>query len=250
VELAFIAGYTEPFSEEYFTRENAADLKEQLKKHNLCCTSFSSHVNLADDGIVPLFKKRMEFAKNVGAHTIVTNAAPKEREAVFLENMTSLSSFAEKLELKIGLENPGDGSINVINRGSDCQEMIDSIDCNWVGINYDFGNLVSHCFEQVRPESDYKLCKNSTVHYHVKDVKAAKDGWYFPSIGQGDIDYRSILQDLAQDNPVKPISLEIPLRLRRDKNAQPVRSNKKIPLQEIEQVLKSSIQFVRDNLTV
>ena len=32
VELAFIAGYTEPFSEEYFTRENAADLKQRLKK--------------------------------------------------------------------------------------------------------------------------------------------------------------------------------------------------------------------------
>ncbi len=61
----------------------------------------------------------------------------------------------------------------------------------------------------------------------------------------GAIDYTTVLADIAKNEPTTPISLEIPLRLRRDKKAQPSRSESVIPMPEIEAILKESIDFVR-----
>ena len=63
VEIAFIEGYTDPFTEDYFNDDNAAKIIRLLTEYNLRCPSFSSHVDLSRDGIVEVFKNRMAFAK-------------------------------------------------------------------------------------------------------------------------------------------------------------------------------------------
>jgi len=244
VELAFIGGYTEAFTEDYFCQKNADIVLQLLAESQLHCTSFSSHVDLTAEGIVDIFKKRMDFAKAVGASTIVTNAAPTEKEDVFYRNINDLAQHAENLQLMIGLENPGDGSANVVNQGVGASAVIERIGSKWVGINYDFGNLLSHCFERVRPEEDYKACRECIVHYHVKDVLQDEIGWHFTEIGGGSIDYQTILAEISAEAVVKPISLEIPLRLRRDVKAQPARDESIVALDHIEDILKKSIDFV------
>lgn len=248
VELAFIGGYTEAFTEDYFCQENVDLILAQLKKAGLKCTSFSSHVDLTAEGIVEIFKKRMDFAKAVGAATIVTNAAPVAKADLFYKNMEELAVHAEKLELMIGLENPGDGVANVVNQGAGSSEVIEKIGSRWVGVNYDFGNLVSHCFEKVSPEEDYLACRKDIVHYHIKDVQKDDGGWHFTPIGAGTIDYASVLADIAKNEPQTPVSLEIPLRLRRDKKAQPSRQETTVPLDTIEEVLAESIAFVEKTM--
>lgn len=248
VELAFIGGYTEAFTEDYFCQENVDIILSQLKNTGLRCTSFSSHVDLTSEGIVDIFKKRMDFAKAVGAGTIVTNAAPVAKAELFYANMKELALHAEKLELMIGLENPGDGAANVVNQGAGSTEVIDNIGSRWVGINYDFGNLVSHCFEKVSPEEDYLACRDKIVHYHIKDVQKDDGGWHFTPIGAGTIDYASVLADIAKNEPQTPVSLEIPLRLRRDTRAQPSRQDTTVPLETIEEILAESITFVEKTM--
>lgn len=244
VELAFIGGYTEAFTEDYFCQKNADIVLQLLAESQLRCTSFSSHVDLTAETIVDIFKKRMDFAKAVGASTIVTNAAPTEKEDVFYRNISELAQHAENLQLMIGLENPGDGSTNVVNQGSGASAVIEKIGSKWVGINYDFGNLLSHCFERVRPEEDYKACREHIVHYHVKDVLQDDNGWHFTEIGGGSIDYKTIMAEISAEAVVQPISLEIPLRLRRDVKAQPARDESIVALDHIEDILKKSIDFV------
>lgn len=246
VELAFISGYTEPFTEDYFNQTNADMTLALLAKYNLKCCSFSSHVDLSSEGIVDIFKKRMIFAKAVGSDTIVTNASPTIRSDIFYANMEVLSKFAEEIDLKIGLENPGDGVDNVLNKGSDGKNVLAKINSTHVGVNYDFGNLLSHCFEKVRPEPDYLDCIKETIHYHVKDVQPDQDGWAFTPIGSGSIDYKTILQEISQRDTRRPVSLEIPVRLRRDKNAQPERTKERIALPEIQDILSKSIAFVKE----
>ncbi len=244
VEIAFIGGYTEAFTEDYFNDVNAKEICNLLEKSGLKCTAFSSHVDLASDDIVNIFKKRMAFAKKVGATFIVTNSASIAQKDVFYENMKELAQYAEELELYIGLENPGDGVDNLLNSGKMAPDVIAQIASKYVGINYDFGNLVSHCFEKEEPELDYIACTDQTIHYHVKDVEADSDGWHFTPIGDGAIDYKKILTDILESGNATPLSLEIPLRLRRDKNAKPERNPEKMPLETIESTLKKSVQFI------
>ena len=250
VEIAFIEGYTDPFTEDYFNDDNAARIRTLLAKYGLKCLSFSSHVDLSRDGIVGVFNNRMAFAQKLGAKYIVSNAAPLKSKSQFMHNIKELGQTAAGLKMVIVLENPGDGKANVMDSGEPSARLIEEIGQESVKINYDFGNLLSHCFEKIRPEEDYKFVRDCAVHYHIKDVASDDAGWYFTEIGQGTIDYQTILKDLAALSEPVPISLEIPLRIRRAPDASPRRAAQPVDLKEIRQVIEKSVDFVKTALAI
>ena len=250
VEIAFIEGYTDPFTEDYFNDDNAARINNLLAECGLKCLSFSSHVDLSRDGIVAVFKNRMAFAGKLGAKYIVSNAAPLQNKDRFMENIGELGHTAAGLNIVIVLENPGDGKANVMDSGEPAAHLIEEINQDNVKINYDFGNLLSHCFEKIRPEEDYKFVGNCAVHYHIKDVASDDAGWYFTEIGKGTIDYRKILKELAALSEPVPISLEIPLRIRRAPDASPRRESQPVDLAKIRQVMERSVDFVKTALAI
>jgi sugar phosphate isomerase/epimerase len=249
VEIAFIEGYTDPFTEDYFNDDNAANIAALLADHNLKCLSFSSHVDLSRDGIVGIFKNRMAFANKLGSKYIVTNAAPLQNKDPFMQNIRELGQTAAGLKMVIVLENPGDGKANVMDSGEPAANLIEEIDQENVKINYDFGNLLSHCFEKMRPEEDYRFVRDCAVHYHIKDVATDESGWYFTEIGKGTIDYHNILKELAALSQPVPISLEIPLRIRRAPDASPRKAPHPVDLAEIRKVMTGSVNFVKQVLS-
>jgi sugar phosphate isomerase/epimerase len=248
VEIAFIEGYTDPFTEDYFTDDNAAKIMRLLAEYNLTCLSFSSHVDLSRDGIVEVFKNRMAFAKKLGSKYIVTNAAPLQKKSQFMQNIQKLGQTAAGLNMMVVLENPGDGKANVMDSGEPAAKLIEEIGQENVKVNYDFGNLLSHCFEKLRPEDDYKFVRRCAVHYHIKDVASDDNGWYFVQIGKGTIDYQKILKELAVLSEPVPISLEIPLRIKRGPDASPCQSPRSVDLAEIRRVVTGSVNFVKQVL--
>ncbi len=249
VEIAFIEGYSEPFTEDYFNDDNAAKITKLLATYGLKCLSFSSHVDLSRAGIVDIFKNRMAFAKKLGSKYIVTNAAPLQNKSQFMQNIQKLGQTADTLNITIALENPGDGKANVMDSGEPAAKLIEEIGQENVKVNYDFGNLLSHCFEKLRPEEDYKFVRECAVHYHIKDVGSDANGWHFVPIGSGTIEYQKVLKELAGLPEPVPISLEIPLRLKRAPDASPRRSSKPVELAEIRQVMASSVNFVKQVLS-
>jgi sugar phosphate isomerase/epimerase len=109
---------------------------------------------------------------------------------------------------------------------------------------------LSHCFEKIRPEQDYKLVRDCAVHYHIKDVASDDSGWYFTEIGKGTIDYQTILKELAALSEPVPISLEIPLRIRRAPDASPRRAALPVDIKRIRQVMENSVAFAKKALAV
>ena len=249
VELAFIEGYTDPFTEDFFSVKNADKIARLVEASKLSCLSVSAHMDLSRDDAVGVFSRRMEFVRAVGARYILSNAAPRERESVFMGNIEALATKAEELDLQIALENPGDGRDNMLNTGQSAASFIQRIGTPRVQMNYDFGNLLSHCFEQVRPEEDYKHALECTAYYHIKDVAADSQGWRFTEIGKGSIDYRTILAEMKALPKPAPLSLEIPLRVRRAPDASPRRAQTAIPLERIRTILGGSLAFVRKALS-
>ena len=190
----------------------------------------------------------MAFAKKLGSQYIVSNAAPLQNKNQFMQNIKELGQTAAGLKMVIVLENPGGGKANVMDSGEPAASLIEEIGQENVKINYDFGNLLSHCFERIRPEEDYKFVRDCAVHYHIKDVASDDGGWYFTEIGKGTIDYRGILKELATLSKPVPISLEIPLRIRRASDASPRRAQLPVDLKEIRQVMERSVNFVKTAL--
>ncbi len=238
---AFIVGYTEPFDETAFTAAQARQHAAWLRASGIACHAFSSHIDLGRADALAVFRGRMDFAAALGAKVINTNAAARSNAVRFYANIGPLARHAESLGLVIGLENPGDGSDNLLNTAADGLRLIDTIGHAHVGLNYDAGNTISHR-PGVNPAQDALLALPRCVHTHIKDVRATPGGWFFTPLGEGDIDVAQILGAVAATD--LNLSIEIPLRIHRGPDAQPRRSPQPVPLADIEAVVRAALRHV------
>jgi sugar phosphate isomerase/epimerase len=246
-EPAFIQGYTDPFTEEIFNAQHARDIRRQLADAGLGALAVSCHMDLGVPGAVDVFCRRMEFVKTIGAGIIVTNAALREHRSAFMNAIEELSRFAAEIDLSIALENPGDGRPNLLDRAQDALDMLGELQLPRVGLNYDPGNTVSHLPGRLDPIEDAMIAFPVAMFMHIKDVMRRGDGYYFAGVGQGDLDYAPLLKALARERPELPYSIEIPARLHRDLESQPVRAAEPVPLEKLCPLLRSSIDFVRSH---
>jgi sugar phosphate isomerase/epimerase len=248
VEPAFIVGYTEAFDETSFTPAEAAKWRGWLAASGVACHAFSSHIDLGREDAIEVFKGRMDFARAIGAEVINTNAAARKWEKRFFANIEVLARHAEAIGIRIGLENPGDGSDNLLNTAADGAGLLAQIGHpSYVGLNYDAGNTISHR-PAVNPADDALAAMPLCLHTHIKDVRNEASGYFFTPLGEGRIDCARILRAVAQTS--LNLSIEIPMRLHRLPDAQPSRAPYRVPLADIEAVLKPALAFVNQHLNV
>lgn len=251
VEPAFIVGYTEPFDESSFTPERAVEYARWLADSGIGCHAMSSHIDLGRPDALAVFTGRMQFAARIGAKVINTNAAARANEARFFEHIGPLARLAEELDLIIGLENPGDGSDNLLNVAADGPELLRRIGHPRVGLNYDAGNTISHR-PGVPTAADALAAMPLCVHTHIKDVRRTAQGYFFTALGDGEIGCDRIVQALATGGPLQALnlSIEIPMRLHRGPDAQPSRAAYRVPLADIEARIAAALQFVHTHLAL
>jgi sugar phosphate isomerase/epimerase len=240
VEPAYIVGYTEPFDESAFTDHAAGQWRSWLAASGLACFAMSAHMDLGTDDATRVFLRRMDFVRAIGGRVINTNASLRSREAQFHTTIGTLARHGADIGLQIGLENPGNGEDNLFNRASDGHDLIERLALPAIGLNFDPANLASH-----RPDADVTadsiVALPACIHFHVKDVRRAADGWHFTPIGQGDLDVAKILPAVGSFTNL-PLSVELPLRLRRGPDAQPIRAPEPLPIAEIEAAITASLR--------
>lgn len=244
VEPAFIVGYTEPFDETAFLPARIVECRVELERAGLACHALSTHIDLGLPDAVEVFTNRMAFAAGIGARIVCTNAAARSRAAAFERNLETLLRRAEGFDLLIALENPGDGSENLLDTAGDASELIRRFGSARLGLNYDAANTASHRPALTDVAQDAIDALPFSVHAHIKDVEHRPEGYFFTAIGEGMIGCRRIVAALA-DRPALPISLEVPLRLHRDPAARPVRAADPVPLHRIEAILARSLANLR-----
>ncbi len=250
VELAYIDGYVSGFSEELFSDVHGAEVRELLADAGVSCSAVSAHTDLSVGDALDRVMRRIRFGKAVGAACVVTNAAVVENRSLFVDNLAILAQEAEQNAVELLLENPGDGKENVVNDGSTAVALATELGSGAVGINYDFGNVVSHFFERVRPEEDWLPLRRIARYFHLKDVSKEGANYAFPALGSGLIDYERILDGIAKDQSVPALGIELPLRLRRRPDASPFRLENPLPVSEIRRSVSDSLTFVRRHLGI
>lgn len=246
VELAYSEAYTAPVTEENFSRAAALRVQDSLQASGLHCLCLAAHTDMSQADSVDKFRRRIDFAGNLGAEYVVSTAGPIGNRDQFLRNIRDLGTYAAEAGVTICLENMGDGRPNIIDSAGPAVELIKEIGLPAVKINYDFANLLPHLAERLRPEEDYKTALPETGYFHVKDAAKYDNGnWYFPAIGAGCIDFASILPALAAYPEPIPLSLELSLRINRLPDATPIRAGKPIPLETIRDAVTESLLFIK-----
>lgn len=239
VEFAFIDGYVEAFTDSDFTEAFANDLKSEMERHGQQCRYFSGHIDLGIENAAGRLEARCRFAASLGASFVITNAATCERSGAFFAQTGTLAAIARDHGIRILLENPGNGVPNVIDHAGDAPGLLDRLDSEAFGINYDIGNLLAHCPDR-KPLEDARAAMRIADHFHLKPCTRRGDGIDFVALGEGDIDDAALASELLRQG--MPLSLELPFRLHRDANAQPWRDEQPLPLDVIETRISRSLE--------
>jgi sugar phosphate isomerase/epimerase len=241
VEPAFDSGYTGTVDEATFNAWNAKQYRRWLDHSGLACHAFSTHMDLGQADAVDVFTRRMAFAAALGARVINTNAATRGNTDIFFDNIEKLAHAAEALDMVIGLENPGNGAPSLINTAEEGLELIAELGLSVVRMNYDPGNAASHRPGKINAVAAALAAIPACAYFHVKDL-VVEDGWRFVPPGQGIIGYDRIMPALVKAG--LPFGVELPLRVHRMPNGQPVRADEPVPLPEIEAAVKACLAYV------
>lgn len=243
IEFAFIEGYSEGLSESAFSPLQAKYINNLLDIYGLKMVALAAHMDLGLKDSVEAFRRRMDFAGLLGVNIILSNSSTRENRVNFLRNIETLATYAESLNMMIGLENPGDGTNNLIESGKGGAELIEEIDSSFIRLNYDVGNTYSYSKGRKMPKDDIHYAYPYAIHFHFKDTKPDELGWVFTEIGKGIINYKEVIQFMKAQPEQLPIGLEIPMTVRRDKDFNPQKKAALPRLEDIKMIIKQSYDY-------
>jgi sugar phosphate isomerase/epimerase len=246
VELGFTRGYTAGLTEDYFSAASAKKINRLLSEFDLSSIAVAAHTDLTTNEAVEELKRRIDFGKIIGAKIVHTKVGATSGRKQFEKNILPIADYAESMDTIIGLENPAEGTDQIISSGQTGAEIIKTIGHNSVKLNYDFGNTFTYSKGNVDPAVDYKKALAYACHLHLKDLQQVDDGWEFSQIGRGVIDYDTIFKELGEEEKLLPFSIEHLFIYNASEDLIVNRRRRPPSLSQISDSLKRSIAYVQD----
>lgn len=245
VEPAYINGYM-VFTEADFEEPAIQSMNRLLKDRELRASAISAHMDCGADGAEAMLARRIRFTAGIGAQYTITNSTTPDRLHHLRNTLESNLRLAEELGVIIALENPGHGRSNLMVNAERGAELIKSFNSPHLRMNYDTSNALTCTEGDTRPETDIEFALPVSAYMHLKDAMRIDGRWRYTVIGAGEIDYRVLFHKLAP-RPDIPLTLELPLRLKRVFYRDPERETQLTPLPEIAAAIERSWAFCADN---
>ena len=238
VEPAFIKGYM-IFDEADFSEAAATHMRQMLSRFDLGTVAISAHMDSGLPAASEMLARRIRYTAAIGAKITITNSSTIDRRDDLNKTLESNLRLAEELGVVIALENPGNGPTNIMRDGKSGADLVRSFNSPWLRLNYDTANALTCTEGETRPETDIEAALPVLAHAHLKDVVQHDGRWQYVAIGAGELDYETILKRLAAHTDV-PLTLELPLRLRRRFHAEPERGAALPSIIDIVSAIRSS----------
>lgn len=248
VELGFTRGWTEGLTENHFSEDSARRINQQMSDLGLTSVSLSAHIDLTTLNSIDEMKRRIDFGKMLGVQIVNTKVGGVSGRSQFDQNIIHIAEYAQEMNIIVGLENPSEGSDQIITSGATGSEVVRQIGSDFIKLNYDFGNAYTYSKGVVDPAEDYKVALPHACYLHLKDMKKLEKGWEFSQIGAGIIDYPRVFKELVDSNSLLPLSIEQVFIYQVSEDFIVHRMLQPRPLSFINKNLQDSIAFVESLL--
>ena len=197
------------FSPETLGPVGAQRLRERLAEMDLTPITVGAYASVLEpDDIQPLLR-RIDFAQQLGATFVIVDAAGKEPDGADewrrIGNLGRfLGDYAEAHGVRLAFEiHEG-----LTRSGAVARRLLDAIDHDAVGVNYDTGNAIFYN-DDVDPVIDLETIIDRVIHVHLKDSSGGRGDWAFGTLGSGCVDLPKIVQMLKSRGFRGPYSLEV-----------------------------------------
>jgi len=193
-------------------------VKKILKENNIYLNLHISHFNNLGS-IKPelskrdlfLVKKEIILAKEIGAKQITIHGGNKDNQGseatvaknfkILIKNLEEIVKLGKKLRIKIGLENAFDPS-RLCRTPEDLLKAVNSV--KGLGITFDTGHANVINFD---PTEYFRKVKKFIINIHLHDNDGIAD--QHALIGEGNIDFKSILRECKNSGYYGPFILEV-----------------------------------------
>ena len=184
------------------TPEQLEEFKSLAKENGIRIISAFGHGDLRTDEGVEILRQQMDIAEELGVR-FYTVSAP-ERSSTVYDNLLKLADYALARGMIICLETHPP---LVPDAAGGLQTMRDLKHSN-IRINFDTATLFYYN-EDIDIVAELEGLVEYVVHVHLKDSRRKYQDWYFPALGEGNIDFPAIFRVFDQVGFRGPFSLEL-----------------------------------------
>ena len=209
VEVPAAPNGTSAFAPELMGPDALESFQERLRGFGVEPVTVGAYCDLLRSAHVDALRRRIDFAQALGARNVVSDATRQlevdaDQWRRIVNTLRYLGDYAADRGVRIALETHG----GITRNGQLCAKLLDAVDHDAVGINYDTGNIYYYN-EGFDPAEDVKLIASRVVQVHLKDTRGGKGEWLFCGLGEGRVDFPAILKTLRAVGFDGPWSLEI-----------------------------------------
>lgn len=180
-------------------------LQAKLSKHGLAASSLIQRIQIESENAVDSFIPGLVAAEAMGARIIFTSvkAGDLDRRLVY-DRLHAIGDEAGKRGITIGMETHPD----LITNAEVAIETMHGVNHPNVRVNYDTANIhyYNHdvdSVDQLRKVIDY------VGSMHLKDTNGEFETWFFPTFGQGIVDFKAVFDLLSTQDFHGPYAMEI-----------------------------------------
>lgn len=180
-------------------------LRKRLADHGLTATSFQAKCDITQPNAVDMMRPQLEACAEFDVKTcFVSIKAGDADRAIVWERLRAIGDAARDLNVTVVMETHPD----LITNGEVAAETMVAIDHPNVKVNFDTANI--HFYnENVTSVGELKKIINHVAAVHLKDTNGQYKTWYFPTLGQGVVDFPEIFRLLAERGFNGPYTMEL-----------------------------------------
>jgi sugar phosphate isomerase/epimerase len=197
------------FSPETLGPHGTQRLRERLMEMDLVPITVGAYTSvLYPDDLQPLLL-RIDFAQQLGASFVIVDAAGDEPDGPMeWRRIGNLGRFLGDYAQAHGVRLAFEIHEGLARSGAVARRLLDAIDHEAVGVNYDTGNAIFYN-DAVDPVADLEAIADRVIHVHLKDTSGGRGEWAFGALGTGHVDLPQIIHNLKGRGFRGPYSLEI-----------------------------------------
>ena len=220
VELCASVGSCNHAAPEHLGPRGSAKVQRLLEENGLTAVSLSAHADITTESGLIDFTSRLQLTAELGI-PIINTPLPPDREHhrpdlplrsgpevddLFCGNILKLADLAAKLEVVMCLETVG----YLLSDAKQCVELIHRLDHPNLRINYDPAGLMFFVRDANPTKDDITVLAPYLHHVHLNDKASTDMGRYdFCSMGEGVVDWNSLLGEMDRVGFAGPASIEI-----------------------------------------
>ncbi|MEM2889208.1 MAG: sugar phosphate isomerase/epimerase family protein [Candidatus Bathyarchaeia archaeon] len=185
--------------------EDIKILIKKLELHGLSVASIEAPCNIQSKNVVDEFKVPIDIAGKLGAQRIFVSvhAGELDKEVVY-ERLRRIGDLAAERSLIVMLETHPD----LVTNGDVGLQTMKAVNHPNIRINYDTANMYYYN-ENIDGIEEMKKILNYIEGVHLKDTNGKPRTWYFPTLGEGIIDFKKIRELLNKRGFHGPFTIEI-----------------------------------------